>query len=31
MKDMPDGQKVKKTWDTVVSWVKEAERIDAKA
>lgn len=27
----PDGNKVKKVFDTVVGWVAEAERIDAKA
>lgn len=31
LKKMPDGQKVKKVFDTVTDWVKEAEAIHAKA
>ena len=31
MEHGPDGDKVKKVFDTVTGWVKEAERIDANA
>ena len=31
MKKIPTGEKVKKVFDTVTGWVKEAERIDEKA